>query len=100
MFGCTNSNETVHFMFDRFETESRYDYLIIGNPYQFDDYYEVYFAEDSDYLSEYREQSNNRSGLMLDGIQRTGIWVTAESILNFDIYFFRRVFILQNLIKV
>ena len=93
MFGCTNPNETVHFMFERFETESGYDYFIIGNPYQFDYYYGYYFAEDTDYLSDYREQSTDRTGLMLDGIQRTGIWVTAESILNFDIYFFRRVFI-------
>ena len=96
MFGCTNPNETVHFMFDRFETESGYDYFIIGNPYQFDDYYGDYFAEDTDYLSDYRVLPYNRTGLMLDGRQRTGIWVTAESILNFDIYFFRKVFILHN----
>ena len=36
-------------------------------------------------------QPYNRSGLMLDGTQVTGIWVTAESIQNFDIYFYRKV---------
>ena len=93
MFGCTNSNETVHFMFERFVTEERYDYFVIGNPYEFDDYYEDNFAEDTDYLGDYRENTFYRTGLMLDGEQRTGIWVTAESILNFDIYFYRKVFI-------
>ena len=78
-------------MFDRFETEGGYDYFIIGNPYQFDDHYEAYFAEDTDYLDDYRENTNNRTGLMLDGNQQTGIWVTADSIQNFDIYFFRKV---------
>ena len=92
MFGCMNSNETVHFMFDRFQTESGYDYFVIGNPYEFDHYYDYYFAEDTDYLSDYREKPYNRTGFMLDGSQPTGIWVTAESILNFDIYFTRMVF--------
>ena len=94
MFGCANSNETVHFKFDRFETEYNYDYFVIGNPYQFDAIYEDYFAEDTDYLSDYREQSTDRTGLMLDGSQPTDIWVTAKSIQNFDIYFYRRVFML------
>ena len=91
MFGCTNPNETVHFKFDRFETEGGYDYFVIGNPYQFDAYYEANFTEDTDYLDDYRENTNNRTGLMLDGNQQTGIWVTADSIQNFDIYFYRTV---------
>ena len=94
MFGCANPNETVHFKFDRFATESGYDYFVIGNPYQFDDYYENYFA-DTDYFSDYREQSINRVGLMLDGSQPTDIWVTAKSIQSFDMYFYRRFFILS-----
>ena len=92
MFGCSNPNETVHFMFDRFKTEKNFDFFVIGNPYQFDDHYEDHFAENTDYLDDYREETNNRTGLMLDGSQQTDIWVTAESIQNFDIYFYRTVF--------
>ena len=91
-----NPNETVHFMFDRFETESGYDYFVIGNPYEFDYLYENNFAEDTDYLSDYREKPYNRTGLILDGRQQTEIWVSAESIQNFDIYFYRRVSIFFN----
>ena len=102
-----NPNETVHFKFERFETESDYDYFVIGNPYEFDYLYQKYFDDyDDDYsdttmnpIDDYYNdttitngvQQYNRSGLMLDGTQVTGIWVTAESIQNFDIYFYRRV---------
>ena len=82
-----NLNETVHFKFERFETENRYDYFVIGNPYEFDEYYEQFFLEDD--LSDYRDKPYDRTGLMLDGRQQTDIWVNAESIINFDIYFFR-----------
>ena len=81
----------MHFKFDRFETEKGYDLFVIGNPYQFDYYYEDYFAE-FDYFSDYRNEKYDRTGLILDGSQRTGIWVTAESIQNFHIYFNRMVF--------
>ena len=83
-----NLNETVHFKFERFETERGYDYLVIGNPYEFDDHYEDFFME-YDYPSDYRTKPYNRTGLILDGTQQTDIWVNAESINSFDIYFFR-----------
>ena len=89
-FGCFNPNETVHFKFERFETESGFDFFVIGNPYEFDEYYEDFFLEDYDYQNDYRAQPYNRTGLMLDGSQETDIWVNAQSIINFDIYFFRR----------
>ena len=40
-----NPNETVHFKFDRFDTEDSYDYFVIGNPYDFDYLFESYFAK-------------------------------------------------------
>ena len=125
-FGCVNLNETVHFKFERFETESGYDYFIIGNPEDFqdsgifdDDFGEDDHAEevtmpvvaepeepvvavaDEDFKKSHRVLSHNisddRSGLFLDGRQQTNIWVTAESIINFDIFFIRRA--LENPMK-
>ena len=90
-----NSNETVHFKFDRFDTENSFDYFVIGNPSDFDYLFENYFDEvDNDY----RDETSDRVGLMLDGSRQTGIWVTAESIKNFDIYFYRNVFSCQSCI--
>lgn len=122
-FGCMNLNETVHFKFERFETESGYDYFIIGNPDDFQDsgIFDDYFGEDDyaeevtmpvigepeepgepevvpvadgDFKKSHRvlshSLSDDRSGLFLDGRQQTNIWVTAESIINFDIFFIRR----------
>ena len=97
-FSCMNPNETVHFKFDRFDTENSYDYFVIGNPYDFDYLFENHFDEVE---NDYRDETSNRVGLMLDGSRQTGIWVTAESIKNFDIYFYRNVFrmLYSNLIK-
>ena len=93
-FGCNNPNETVHLKFDRFLTESRYDYLIIGDPDAFEN---VDFDSDYAYLYEsLYDYSLTGKALILDGSQPTGIWATATSIQNFDIYFFRMVFIVLS----
>ena len=67
-------NETVHFKFDRFETESDYDYLSIDL--------------DNDGVNDYSNSTYNQTSLILDGSQLVDIWVTAESIQSFDIYFY------------
>ena len=76
--------------FDRFFTESMYDYLIIGDP----DAFETADLAPIDYL--YNNYINDYlptgEALILDGSQPTGIWATATSIQNFDIYFHRIVF--------
>ena len=117
-----NLNETVHFKFERFETETDYDYFIIGKiPKNFQDYFEDYFgdSDEDDYAGEdyaeevtisvesaepveiavegfkkfHRRLSHNipddQSVLILDGGQQINIWVTAQSIIDFDIYFLR-----------
>ena len=85
-FGCNNPNETVHFMFDRFETEYGYDYLIIGDP----DAFENIDVENIDYIYEYLDDYKlTGRALILEGNQTTGVWVTATSLPNFDIYFHR-----------
>ena len=53
-------------MFDRFNTERNYDYLDIGHDKQI--------------------------GLRLDVNQQTGLWVNAESIPDFNNYFYRKAF--------
>ena len=90
-----NPNETVHFKFDRFDTERGYDYFVIGNPYDFDGLFENYFDEVE---NDYRDETSDRVGLILDGNRQTGIWVTAESIKSFDIYFYRNAFSYQSCI--
>ena len=94
-FACHNPNETVHFKFDRFETEPWYDYLIIGDP----DAFENIDVESVDYLYPYLDDySLTGKALILDGDQTTGVWVTATSLPNFDIYFHRIVFMKKLLL--
>lgn len=62
-FSCADPEKTIHFKFDRFETERNYDYLEIGH--------------------------EKKIGLLLDGKQQTHIWVNAESIPDFNVYFYR-----------
>lgn len=66
LFSCADSDKKVHFKFDRFETERNYDYLYIG----------------------YGKQVQ----LVLDGYQQTDIWVNAETIPDFNVYFYRKAF--------
>ena len=88
-FACNTSSETVHMKFERFHTESDYDYLIIGDPDAFD----TADLVSMDYVYEYfYDYVPTGAALILDGFQPTGIWATAKSITNFDIYFHRVVF--------
>ena len=87
IFSCSDSFKTVHFKFDRFDVEARYDYLVIGYPNRFDNYYDAHFGSvNIDF-----ESPTEKEGLMLDGQQPTDIWVNAQSIPNFNIYFYRNV---------
>ena len=93
-FDCNNSNETIHMKFERFTAETNFDFLIIGDPHAFETadldsidylYYDLFDEGYGDYLL-------TGKALILDGSQPTGIWATATSIQNFDIYFHRMVF--------
>ena len=96
-FGCDSSNETVHIKFERFSTESGYDFLIIGDPDAFEtadlasiDYlYDYFYDNRNDHINDYTQTGK---ALILDGNQTIGIWASAASIENFDIYFHRMVF--------
>ena len=79
--------------FERFYTENEYDFLIIGDP----DAFETTDVASIDYLSGYfyynlGDYVPTGKALILDGPQQTGVWATATSIQNFDIYFHRMVF--------
>ena len=76
--------------FERFQTEYEFDYLIIGDPDAFDtaDLVSIDYLYD-DYIYDYEPTGK---ALILEGFQPTGIWATARSIKNFDIYFHRMVF--------
>ena len=67
-FTCDDPTTTVHFKFDRFATERNYDYFHIG----------------------YLNQDGFEPGLVLDGNQQTEIWVNADSIPDFNVYFERK----------
>ena len=70
----------MHFKFNRFSLEQRYDYLAIGLP---EDY-----NEEENYWSIVNRDLENV--LILDGEQETDIWVNAEAITNFRILFYRK----------
>ena len=96
-FECNNSNETVHLKFERFSTESYYDFLIIGDPYAF----ETFDLASIDYLYDYFDDNiydylQTGQALILDGNQTIGIWASAASIENFDIYFHRMVLLANS----
>ena len=99
-FECDNANETVHMQFERFSTESEYDFLIIGDPdaFQTDDLASIDFLSDFFYdnISDYLQTGN---ALILDGDQTIGIWASAASIENFDIYFHRMVLLANSKIS-
>ena len=79
--------------FERFDSESHYDFLILGDPHAFktadlaafDYLYDYFYYDIDDYLP-------TGKAFILDGNQPTGIWATAKTIENFDIYFHRMVF--------
>ena len=93
-FRCDNSNEIVHLQFERFSTESEFDFLIVGDP----DAFETADLASIDYLSDYFYDNINDflqhgKALILDSNQTIGIWASAASIENFDIYFHRMMFL-------
>ena len=83
-FDCSAPNESVHFKFDRFDVEDYWNYLVIGYPNQFDYYYDNNFGS----IDHGIQKPTFRTGLMLDGRQQTSIWVNAQSIQPFNIYFY------------
>ena len=75
-------------MFDRFETELFYDYLIIGDPNAF----ENIDVENFEYLYDiFADYTLTERALILEGNQTTGVWATAPNLPYFDIYFHRIV---------
>ena len=84
-FSC-HGTETVHFKFDRFDTENGYDYFVIGFPSEFEYYYNYFESVGIEI-----EKPADQIGLIMDGSQQTGIWVNAQSIPSFNIYFYRNV---------
>ena len=79
--------------FERFSTETKYDFLIIGDP----DAFETADLASIDYLYDYFDDNiydylQTGKALILDGNQTIGIWASAASIENFEIYFHTMVF--------
>ena len=70
----------MHFKFNRFSLEQRYDYLAIGLPADYN--------EEETYWGIVNRDLENV--LILDGQQETDIWVNAEAITNFRILFYRK----------
>lgn len=88
-FNCSGPDEIAHFKFDRFNTESNYDYLIIGDLKALDNNE----LNEIDFLTQYSNYTELTSeALIYDNSQPTGNWSTAEDKSNIDIYFFRKVF--------
>ena len=81
-FSCDGVNEIVHFKFNRFNIETEYDYIAIGLPTEYE-------GQSSRQLRNL--QNNVENSLVLEGSPQTNIWVSAESIQDFRIYFHRIV---------
>ena len=118
-FTCDDPDKKIHFKFDRFHTEINYDYFFIGYPETSKTYTlgRVFFLFHKmlmiEIFAKTREKrvldyeygsttywsfedtfeiswSTSNIGIELNGYQQTDIWVNAESIPDFDIYFLRR----------
>ena len=92
-FQCNDSNETIHFKFDRFDLEDDYDFLLIGYSEQFEHFHDNFFEPNGYEI----ERPNNKTGLMLDGSQPLHTWVNAQSIPDFNIVFGRNVLSLKTI---
>ena len=79
-YSCEDSSKPLHFKFNRFSVEARYDYLAIGLPEEYN--------ENESYWGIVNRDLENV--LILDGEQETDIWVNAEAITNFRILFKRK----------
>ena len=86
IFNCSDPFQTVHFKFDRFDTEQGYDYMTIGLPV------DTGYNSLDQFISEQRTK-NIPDALILDGNQVTGIWVNAGITIskNFHLHFFRKI---------
>lgn len=85
-FSCNNASEIVHFKFNRFEMNRNNDYLAIDLPTEV----QGRSGLELEYL-ETTFQVNLQNRLVLDGLQRTDVWVSAETIQDFNLYFYRKV---------
>ena len=86
IFSCSNANEIVYFKFNQFEIDdSSFAYFAIGLPKQYEAYPSYHPFEFS--LKDFG--NFNFYTLLLSGSQQTGVWVSAESIKDFRIYFYR-----------
>ena len=85
-FACSNVGEIVYFKFNRFETITNSDYFAIDLPTanQGRSGTELKYFQTIGVL-------NLENRLVLEGLQRTDVWVSAESIQDFSIYFYRNV---------
>ena len=88
-FNCRDSNKTVHFKFERFDTETDWDALIIGDPNASKS---IQWSEDC-YQDVLNANCINEEALIIHGHDvKTNIWVEAKGITDFHIFFFRTVF--------
>ena len=74
-FSCEDSSVALHFKFNRFSLEQRYDYLAITSEEYAEDYIYVYDYTYEDYI--------RWNELILSGDQETIVWVNAESFQSF-----------------
>ena len=90
-FKCLDHNKTIHFKFDRFETETGFDYFIIGDPDAFNCIKKMHYMDFQEGLN---LECINRQALIIHGHQSyTDAWVEAKNTTDFHISFFRRVFL-------
>ena len=87
-FSCQDPLKTIHFKFERFEIENNYDFLLLGYTEEFEHFHDNYFDVNGHYI----DKPDDKIGLLLDHTQQTDIWVSAQSIPNFNIVFGRTVF--------
>ena len=91
-FSCSNPSEIVHFKFNQFDINTNYDYFAIGLSAEYE-------GQSSKNLKILPNNTQNllenglayANSLVLEGSQQTGVWVSAKSIQDFRIYFYRKV---------
>ena len=79
-FTCSNQEESIHFKFENFETEKGYDYVFIGKTIE----------QGEDFDIQNTVGGEDQVSLRLDGQNQTDAWVHADSIPNFNIFFYRQ----------
>ena len=87
-FNCHDPNKTVHFKFDRFDTEKDYDALIIGDPNASKS---IQWSEECCW-NVLNANCSIEEALIIHGSEvTTNIWIEAKGITDFHIFFFRTV---------